>query len=287
MRFTRLAVAILALSVSAASFAWNETGHMVIAAIAEGNLNEKAWKECDRLIKIEAPGEYKGMIAGSLWAEFAPAGKPEWHFNAAGVRFDGKKATVTPAPENAVWAVNHFSEILKDKTKPDAERAEALRYILSIGADLHQPLHAATLEDDAHPNGDNGGVDFAIKIEELFPGNDRPQNLHALWDMALGGFVPGLFTLPLGVEGEGRVRILAQNFMSRFTKKMFAEPSKNIDPASWAKESYDIAANTAYKLPTGGLVDLTYAGVGKSLASSRAVLAGYRIAELLNKIVGS
>lgn len=287
MRFTRLAAAALSLSMAAASFGWNSTGHLVIAAVAEGNLNRKAWDECDRLIKISPPGDFKGLIGASLWANSEGVGKPDWHFNSAGLRMDGRKASVTPPEENAVWAINHFSDILKDKTKPDAERAEALRYLMNLVAEIHQPLHAATLEDDAHPKGDRNGLDYLIKADELFPSEaERPKNLYDFWEMGAGAFVPNLFTLPLGDEGEARVRILAQNSMSRFTKKMFAEPSKTVDPAVWAKESYDIAASSAYKVRLGGEIDLTYAGVAKSLASSRAVLSGYRLAELLNRLVG-
>ena len=68
----------------------------------------------------------------------------------------------------------------------DTERALSLAWVTHLTADIHQPLHATTLY--AFPafiradRGDRGGNDVLVAGETSL----RADNLHALWDGALG-----------------------------------------------------------------------------------------------------
>lgn len=287
-RTLRFFAGLSLLALSASTFAWIDTGHMVIAAIAEDRLNKYAYDECSRLLKIGGTDQTKGFVASAVWADDTKtAENGGWHYINLPYRTDGKPTTTKPADENAVWAINHFSDILKDKSKPDAERADALRYLIHIVGDIHQPLHAITMESDALPNGDKGGNDFPIKTGDNFTSMEKPPtNLHFLWDMGAGLFKPGAEARPLNPESLGRLHIQGQDLSSRYSEARLKDLVKDLNPMDWAKESFDTAKEFAYKVRTGGDVDIAYIAVAKTMAGQRAALAGYRLAALLNKLVG-
>ena len=285
-----LALALLAMSVF--GFAWDDTGHMVIASIGDGRLDPAAWKECDRLLKIGGTPTTSDFIQAGCWADDTKTKENgPWHYIDLPYRPDGKTPTTKPDAENVVWAINHFSDILKDKTKPDAERADALRYLIHFIADVHQPLHAIQMESDAYPKGDRGGNLITIKANDLFPNMEKPPtNLHFLWDMGCGIFMPDAEKRPLDGASEGRLQIQGIDLTTQFPPSSFVvngvDLVKDLNPMDWAKESYQTAVNFAYKVRTGGMIDLLYITEGKTICGQRAALAGYRMAALLNKLVG-
>jgi hypothetical protein len=260
----------------------------VIAAIAEDRLNDKAYKECERLLAIGGTEKTKGFLAASVWADDTKtAENGPWHYINLPLRLDGKPVDMKPAEENVVWAITHFSEILKDKSKPDAERADALRYIIHFVGDIHQPLHAATLVSDEHPTGDKGGNDYPIKTGDNFLTMEKPPtNLHFLWDMGAGIFKPDSETRPLNAESSARMHLQGQQIVSRFPEGPLKEQIKNLNPMDWANESFRTAQDFAYKVRTGGEIDIAYAAIARTMCAQRAALAGYRLAALLNKLVG-
>ena len=88
-------------------------------------------------------------------------------------------ATTTSPGENdrpgcVTDAIEYEWGILRDASQPAAERAMALRYVIHLAGDIHQPLHASN-------NDDRGGNCTAIQ----FYAEDRPANLHAIWDYKL------------------------------------------------------------------------------------------------------
>lgn len=73
-----------------------------------------------------------------------------------------------------VIAISYEWGILRDASRPEPERAKALRYIIHFVGDIHQPLHDTD-------NDDRGGNCTAV----TFFAEDRPANLHAVWDYKL------------------------------------------------------------------------------------------------------
>lgn len=290
-RTTRIALAFATLALSTSALAWIDTGHMVIAAIAEDRLSNKAYKECERLLKIGGTEKTAGFVAGSCWADDTKTKENgPWHYIDLPIRADGKPTKTKPDEENVVWAIKRFSEILKDASKPDAERADALRYLIHFVGDVHQPLHGTTMESDALPNGDRGGNDTKIKADEVFPDMERPPtNLHFFWDMGGGLFMPGAFQRPLNQESLAKIHIQAQTLTARFqtTTPQFKDQIKDLDPMHWAEESMVTARDIVYKVRTGGEIDPSYVQITKTICGQRATLAGCRLAALLNKLLGS
>jgi hypothetical protein len=80
--------------------------------------------------------------------------------------------------ETAAWhfveiEIDQFAAELKSPSTPSAERLLALRFLIHLVGDLHQPLHAA----DHHDRGGN--------CVSLSPPQGAQNNLHASWDVSV------------------------------------------------------------------------------------------------------
>lgn len=275
-----VASALLAGALSSA-YAWNAVGHEVVAAIAQKNLTPTAKEEADRLLKVVGTEDF---INVATWAdENRTKENGLWHYEDHYFRQNGQPAANKPDEENVVWAINKFSKVLGDKTQPDSLRGQALRFLIHFVGDVHQPLHASSLETDALPKGDAGGNKYPIGVPPEFATMERaPNNLHSLWDMGAGLFAyePNLKSL----AGEARIQGEANMLSAALPRDSFPELS-NADPEQWALESFDDAKKIVYSTPMNVVPSPEYLAKGKTLAAKRVTLAGYRLADLLNRLL--
>jgi hypothetical protein len=77
--------------------------------------------------------------------------------------------------DNVVDKLEEQAKILADKTQPKEKRAGALKWVVHLAGDLHQPLHCADR------NGDRGGNTPLV----FYPGKRTPGSLHFVWDTLL------------------------------------------------------------------------------------------------------
>ncbi|HEY0867116.1 MAG TPA: S1/P1 nuclease [Fimbriimonas sp.] len=268
-----------------AAHAWSGTGHRVIVSIAERDLSPIARIETARILGVPPNSLLRGMMEASTWAdenrsdESAP-----WHYINHHFRTDGKRTKMKPEPENVVVAIERFRKVLKDRAKPDAERRPALVYVLHFVGDAHQPLHGVARDSDRFPAGDRGGNDFGIQPPGEFAWMERPpKNLHALWDSGAG-----LFPSEQGGLGpvlERRIRVQADTLRAALARRSFrrlADPN----PMNWSRESLDGAKRVVYRLEENAEPSAAYLAEARRLAAQRATLAGYRLADLLNRALG-
>lgn len=278
----RASVVIGLLSVNSWALAWNATGHMVIAAIARREMTPFAVSEADRLLKIGGTETTNEFLTASVWADDTrtPETGP-WHYINLHFRTDRQKTDNKPDPENAVVAIERFRKVLGDRSKLDAERADALRYILHFVGDLHQPLHAVARDSDENPKGDRGGNAFKIQPPAAMASTPRPPtNLHALWDSGVGLFP--FIDRPLNSADRSRVEIQAQSLRASLPPESM--PTVNdLNPMNWAKEGLEAAKRTVYDLREGTVPSQEYVQNGQTLSAKRATLAGYRLAMILNE----
>jgi len=171
MQFSFLALAAFALSAHATNaHAWGAQGHQVIALVAEQQLTPKAKEKVSKLLALE-PGETLASI--STWAdEHRNPTTASWHY----INFPKDSCTYDaqrncPDGNCVVEAINRHLEVLTSKA-PDAKRLTALKYVVHLVADVHQPLHAGHRED-------RGGNTYQLRVFK------RGTNLHALWDTGL------------------------------------------------------------------------------------------------------
>lgn len=287
MKRLQIGIALLGLcGLSATATAWWDTGHMVIAAIAETRLTPTAKQEADRLLKVEATKLAYSFITAGPWADDVRGLRPEsspFHYHDLFFHSEGKEVQLKQDERSALWAIDHFSKTLADRTKPDLERADALRFLIHIVGDVHQPMHGVARVTPALPQGDRGGNDFRLAPAAEFANMPRPpRNLHALWDFGGGIFVSE--PRPLGPEASRKIEGMAAVLTAALPSESYAE-LKEMRPAAWIKESFDLACKYAYALPENSAPSSAYLAKVREVSARRATLAGYRLAMLVNRLL--
>src|SRR6185312_9621174 len=131
-----------------------------------------------------------------------------------------------------IGAIHSFQRVLASPSTPRSERAEALRFLLHLIGDLHQPLHVAD-------NQDKGGNDTQVRLA------DRGTNLHKAWD---GEMIEALAT----PEPE---------YLARLKRRMATLDLSGLERGTvvqWAMEGHAIAQSLAYRVPKGRHLDSNY-----------------------------
>jgi hypothetical protein len=232
-------------------------------------------------VKDHNDGDFEGML--TEWnAKFQPgymADDPDreahrcrrWHYYDLPIRYKGDKPGVEPS--NALTAlsvaVSEF-ERLAAGSKPD-RKVECwwLYWLCHVVGDLHQPLHCASnFERDAA--GDAGGNKFKLD------GVGSARNLHALWDAGIDDAVASETDGPSDVE----------SVTSRWSETYAPgkEDAADLDVASWIAAGAKRADEAVYVgVETGGRPSVEYRGKLVELCKRQAVLAGFRLAALLNQ----
>ena len=164
-------VAAAAVLIPAPAFAWGKTGHRVIAAIADTQLSGLARAHVEQIL---GPGE--SLDEAATWPdEMRSAPEPFWQKTATPWHYVTVSGTIydhAPPEGDALEALNHFRTVLQDPSASIADKQLALRFIVHLVGDLHQPPHVGKCCD-------KGGNDVKV----TFFG--KPTNLHSLWDSQL------------------------------------------------------------------------------------------------------
>jgi hypothetical protein len=150
--------------------AWGSEGHRVTGHIAETMLTPKARLTVNSLLdggSLAEASVYMDVYREALKREIP--GSERWHFNNRNVCEEAP--LVCPDGNCASAQIPKQFAILADTTKTKVERQQALRFLVHMVGDIHQPLH--TSDDN-----DLGGNRKAV----FMPKSDFPRNLHAVWD---------------------------------------------------------------------------------------------------------
>ncbi|MBU3005090.1 S1/P1 nuclease [Paraglaciecola arctica] len=256
MKFKKLVIGTIAAAMSFQALSWGQVGHRVTGAIAEQYLTPQAQLAIKQLLVNEDLAE-ASTYADEMRAdpsEFWQKTASPWHYVDV---YDGKKySDVAPPPEgNAVTALELFTKQLKSKQTSLAKKQLALRFIVHIIGDLHQPFHAG--------NGlDRGGNDVKLKFfwEE--------SNLHRVWDSGL-------------IDRQQLSYTEWSNILSRKITKKQAQNWKELDPKVWVAESAKLRANL---YPDQDELSWDYQFQNLPIVKQRLQMAGVRIAAYLNSV---
>lgn len=261
---TLLITALLCL-LAAPAHAWGPRGHRLVGHLAQARLDPAALAQVEILLRgVEA--EEKRSLAGiSTWADELRERDPglgrrsaRWHYvniGESGCRFEPKRDC--PEGDCVIGAINAQAAILADRSRSDAERLQALRFVVHFVGDVHQPMHAGFARD-------RGGNTVQVNLRDGTR-DGRGTNLHALWD---SGLFHGLR------ESEPR-------HLAKLEERAVNVPA-NGDPAKWAEESCEIALRDGV-YPPRPRVGQRYVDAWRPVAEERIVIAGHRLAELLNR----
>ncbi|PIQ28343.1 hypothetical protein COW36_04085 [bacterium (Candidatus Blackallbacteria) CG17_big_fil_post_rev_8_21_14_2_50_48_46] len=282
--FSKLALSVLAgcsflSAISSPAYAWWDTGHMITAWIAYQELRPAVRTEADRLIQLldfadDLP-QKRHFVPVSVWMDETKARGlktfDNWHYANIPYNPEGLLALNAVPESNIIKQIDSLSKTLENPKATDFERAFALRILIHLVGDIHQPFHAVSRSDHAHPDGDQGGN--LVKLEGV------PQNnLHFFWDSTANYFP--------SVKSEtwaGKIPSMAEEVLKKYPLQGFSQ-NLSYDPQAWAQESYKLAVQAGYEaLPLHGPLSEKYIRQAQEICLVRLALGGHRLAELLNQ----
>ncbi|HYC30656.1 MAG TPA: S1/P1 nuclease [Gemmatimonadales bacterium] len=238
---------------------WYDLGHRVVAHIAEDRLTPNTSAAIRDLLAGQDLGD------AAVWADRIRGARR----NTSLLHYVNIPLTATryepqrdcPGRRCIIAACDSFARVLADARAGRGERAEALRFLLHLIGDLHQPLHVAN-------NDDRGGNQTQVRL------GPKGTNLHDVWDGQI------LETRRLG-EAE---------YLERLRSQM-----RSLDPGSfergtvidWAMEGHATARRLAYAPVTGRHIDEPYIAAGLEATDLALIKAGVRLAAVLNRALAS
>lgn len=260
-RLLALALAALLLALPARpALAWGTAGHAIVAELAQRHLDPAVREKIRALLGGDA-----SLASIAAWADTVALARPEtrnWHFVNIPLDAGGYEAArdCLPAPggDCIVAALARLRATLADPAAALAARAEALKFVVHLVADIHQPLHCAQRAGDA------GGTTLMVSFF------GARMSLHAVWDV-------GLIERRSYDWGE-IVRLLER---TRLAAGDLAERSGG-EPAAWAEECHQRAA-AAYAVPESLELGQDYFDRAMPVVEEQLALAGMRLARLLNE----
>lgn len=281
-----LPIMALVLALPSLASAWAPQGHRTVGAIADQLLTARTRAAVAVLLqddrdKFGAPSGRSTLEEVSVWADEVrgtSASHERWHYDDVPVCGAVQKQRYCPDGQCNSEQIKRLTRVLADPRAPAPERNEALKWLVHLVADLHQPLHAAD-------NHDRGGTQVPVALQGVH--TRGRENLHRAWDGDLARLALGGKTRQ---QPPRNIPALAQE-----AQRLVAEAGQG-GPDSWARESNNLARNVAYhypgfacgRLPPGIVVlDLDYQSQGEALVRERLLLAGARLANLLNQTLGA
>ena len=276
---------VLGLVAAAPVIAWSALGHKLVGELAQRHLTPAANAEVARLLA----GEPDPTLAGvATWADTMRDNDPArfkqtspWHY----VNLSSDNCHYAPERDCkdgqcVIAAIDAQRAILADHNQPLAARRDALKFIVHLVGDIHQPMHA-------NSRNDQGGNKYQISLRtdiapepyarDRYVGGIMGTNLHSVWDYY----------------------ILAERGLDlhQYADRLDHEPwppvmdATALTPASWASESCALTdSRQLYPTQNGQeahKLDRSYSLKYQMLAEQRIRIAAWRLATLLNETLAA
>jgi hypothetical protein len=234
--------------------AWGQIGHRVVGKIAENHLSPKAMMEIQKILGNES------LAIASTWMDDVKSDDAYdhthvWHYTTVPTGKTYAESDKSKEGE-VVQKIEDMKTILKSSTSTSDQKKEALRFLIHLVGDIHQPLHVGNGKD-------RGGNDYKIK---WFYSNS---NLHRIWDSEL-------------IEGKQfSYSELVESI--DFTTPKQVNQWQSLTTAQWADESAAVR-ETIY--PDNGLekIGYEYSYEFWGVVQDQLLKGGVRLAGVLNSI---
>lgn len=254
MKHIFLTVSMFCLSLVA--FGWGQKGHDTVAFIAENHLTDATKAALDSLLDGKSPVYWANWLDNaSHTPEYAYT--KTWHYK----NVDADK-TYWTQPEQAggdiVMALRQNIAVLADSTKSKDEQELALKIVIHLMGDLHQPMHMGHATD-------RGGN--SVKLRYF----GRDANLHSIWDSNL-------------VESAHKWGY------TEWQQQIDRQPEEievvtiggNID--DWAQKTVAISSQVYGAMPSGCNVSYNEVAYWAPVIEAQLLIGGLRLAHVLNSI---
>jgi len=236
-------------------FAWGDIGHRVVGELAQKRLSPQAKQMIKDLIGRES------LATASVWPDVMKSNKKFDHFRAWHYAnlMSGKTYLESPLSKKGdiVRGILLFEDALRNKAATPKQKRIALRYLVHLVGDIHQPLHLGNKSD-------LGGNKIHIKWSQ------RNSNLHRVWDTDM---------IELQKLSYTEYTQELENFFKDNPIKM--QQGTVLD---WATESRSYFKKTYNFKQRKKYWEYNYVYAHKSFMNKRLYMGGIRLATLLNKI---
>lgn len=163
-------ITVAMLGASIAAFGWGQKGHDTVAFIAENHLTETTRAAVDSILDGKSPVYWANWLDNaSHTPEYAYT--KTWHYKNVDADRTYDDMPANPAGD-AVTAIKQQIEKLSDPATSKADAALALKILIHVTGDMHQPMHMGHATD-------LGGNRVKLKYF------NRDKNLHGIWDTDL------------------------------------------------------------------------------------------------------
>ncbi len=285
---SRFLCGLLALSLAQGAFAWGPEGHRMVGDIADRFLTAATRARIEKLLEADRmaddqPSGRRTLGEVANWADEIKdtdwgKRRGSWHYDDIPLCGAAEYAKYCRNGRCASAQLARQIEILGNERARPGQRNEALKWVVHIVGDIHQPLHAAN-------RGDRGGNRVQVSF---FGERDNPPygalNLHAVWDVHM---VRRLIADRAGESAIASVPVAARDRSAWERGSM----------ADWVDESHRIAGDTVYALLpvvascSDKIVDVvaldgTYYARAAPVIEIQIRKAGVRLARVLNETLG-
>ncbi|MFT4661089.1 MAG: hypothetical protein ACI8XB_001360 [Patiriisocius sp.] len=239
-------------------FPWGQTGHRAIGKIAENHLTPITRANLERLMGYESLGQ-SGTWMDEVRSDSTYNFMKDWHWVTIPDSCTYEACDKNPHGDAIATIERIISELETRRDLSLSEEHNYIRILCHLVADIHQPLHVG--------NGtDRGGND--VKVTWFW---DEETNLHRVWDS----------------------HMIDQKKLSFTELAEFADHStfrqrqdwQNQGVRVWARESKALR-DEIYDLPEDKMLSYKYLYRHWPTVKDRLMLAGIRLAGILNKIYG-
>lgn len=280
-----LALLLLGSWLPSDALAYGPAGHRLIAITAQARLEPAVLDELETLLGTRSPhllaevASWADEVRGTpQWRHTAP-----WHylnFPPGDCRYDAARQCADG--QCLVQALLDQTALLADRSASPALRADALKFVVHLYGDLHQPLHLGYGHD-------KGGNQFQLnfparharaqatdpaalqRLRQWWSGQTRGgYNLHWLWDSLLL---------------ESAQRSEAEWLAALALPEADGSAAAEIDPARLAEAGCRVVQQDGF-YPSGHRLAPDYLQTQLPLLEAQLRLGGVRLAHWLNQALG-
>ena len=245
-------------------FAWGQKGHDIVTCIAENHLTDKAKENIDKIFGRKSLMYYSSWMDNvqnsPYWKDGYDRTKTWHYFNVD----EGYTPQTMPRNESGdvLSALNMLIDSLGNHQNElsDSVKFDYLRMLIHLVGDMHCPMHVGRATD-------RGGNNFSLKWF------GQKTNLHSIWDYNM-------------IE---RVHAWSytewQQNIDRCTQEEFEKMSAGT-PEDWLTETWKITCGIYDYVKPDENYSYKYMYDYAPVVERQLLVAGYRLAALLNRIFG-
>jgi len=259
MKINKFIFVTVGIALAVSMISWGVVGHRAIGQVAQHHLSKKAALAVKGLLGSESlamvstyPDEIRSY---QKFAYTAP-----WHYVnlPQGLSKEQFRAELTGMEKANIYrAILNCTSDLRDATKTREEKVFALKFLVHLVGDLHQPMHTGRSED-------SGGNKVKVSLMR------RENNLHGLWDSGLIDYA-GMSYKELAADCD----VIPSAQQREWQKD---------DVATWAFESYQMSQQLYDEAARDPEFDYGYYPKHADFIKKRLAQAGIRLAGILNEI---